>query len=601
MTTVLLRGESGWLHFRGLVEVVTAVTPQEVDAALRRVETAVNTHALHAAGFLSYEASAAYQLAVHPRSDSDPPLLWFGLFTEKEEIDEIGDWRLKDAIPNPSPISNLQSPEWQPNRIAASYATAIAAIKDHIAAGDTYQVNFTFPLETPFSGNGLAFFRELVAAQPSDFAAYLDIGSHVICSVSPELFFQLDGDRIWSRPMKGTAVRGLTLAEDNANAVALAQSAKNRAENVMIVDMIRNDLGRVAQVGSVRVPQLFTVERYPTVLQMTSTVTATTTAPVADIFANLFPCASITGAPKVRTMQLIRELEPQPRGLYTGTIGYLSPGRQARFNVAIRTVVVDRAAQQARYGVGSGIVWDSDAAAEYAECLLKAQVLTRKRPSFDLLETLLWQPEQGYHLLDAHLARLADTAVYFNFPFNRDQILAKLTHLPLTDRAKVRLLLSQNGDMRLEATPLLPASTVPVRIGLAREPVASDTVWLYHKTTRREVYAAARAGRPACDDVVLWNERGELTETTIANLVLDLDGVLVTPPVACGLLPGVQRGWELANGRIQEQVLTRADLARARAIYLINSVRGWRQGLVMADVGETAVSPAPQSAGKAGN
>jgi para-aminobenzoate synthetase/4-amino-4-deoxychorismate lyase len=299
---VVLRGDGGWRWYRGLAAVVTAVAPTDVDAALREVETAVNTRNLHAAGFLTYEAGAAYGLATHPRPDGELPLLWFGLFEEVVEIDEIGDLRLEIGGGKQSPISNPQSPKWQPTLNETQYGRAITTIKEQIAAGNTYQVNFTFPLTAVFAGEPWAFFRALAAAQPSAYAAYLDIGSHVICSASPELFFQLDGERIWSRPMKGTAVRGLTLPQDDENARTLAASEKNRAENVMIVDMIRNDLGRVATTGSVRVPELFTVERYPTVLQMTSTVTAVTHASVADIFAHIFPCASITGAPKVRTM-----------------------------------------------------------------------------------------------------------------------------------------------------------------------------------------------------------------------------------------------------------------------------------------------------------
>ncbi len=570
MPTVLLRSDTGWLHFSGLEETVTAVTPQQVYRALQQVETAVHTHHLYAAGFLSYEASAAFNLAVHsPRLD-DVPLLWFGLFKEKKEIEEIQDLGWPAS-------SSPQSLKWRPAITQSQYTQAIAAIKTHIAAGETYQVNYTFPLTASFPHDPWAYFLQLAAAQNSAYAAYLDIGTHVICSASPELFFQLDGTHIWSRPMKGTAVRGRTLAEDNTNAQALAQSPKNRAENVMIVDMIRNDLGQIARTGSVAVPRLFTVERYPTVLQMTSTVTAETDASFADMMASLFPCASITGAPKVRTMEIIRQLETQPRGLYTGTIGYLSPGRQARFNVAIRTVVVSKAAGRARYGVGGGIVWDSQAADEYAEALLKAQVLTRKRPSFDLLETILWEPESGFYLLDAHLQRMADSAVYFHFPFPRQQILDKLNALPLNGRTKVRLLLSEKGEIRVETMPLPAATPEPVKIGLAKQPVSSDDVWLYHKTTHREPYEQAKASRPACDEVILWNERGELTEGTIANLVLVLAGDWVTPPVTAGLLAGVERAQALANGRIREQTLFPKDLARASEIYLLNSVRGWRR------------------------
>jgi para-aminobenzoate synthetase/4-amino-4-deoxychorismate lyase len=352
----------------------------------------------------------------------------------------------------------------------------------------------------------------------------------------------------------------------------------------MIVDMMRNDLGRVAQVGSVAVPRLFEVERYPTLLQMTSTVTAQTRASVTEVLASLFPCASVTGAPKVRTMEIIRELEPQPRGVYTGAIGYIGPGRRARFNVAIRTVLVDRERRQATYGVGGGLVWDSDPGDEYEECLIKARVLTARRPPFQLLESLLWEPASGYFLLEAHLARLADTAVYFNTPLDRAAIEARLRELASTFReaTRVRLLVKLDGAYAVEAAPLArEALPQPVRVGLAKAPVDSSTIWLYHKTTRRELYDAARASRPDCDEVILWNERGELTEGSRTNVVLDLGGQWVTPPVTSGLLAGAFRGWLLAAGQIRERVLTPADLRAARRIALINSVRKWQAAVLV--------------------
>ncbi len=588
--TILLQHGRFWRKFQNPVRLVTAVSPQELLPALVELETAVQTQKLYAAGFISYEAAAAFDLAVHPPLDG-LPLLWFGLF---ERFEEIGDWRLEIS----KSISNRQSPavgSWQPAVSRAAYDAAIQQIKEHIAAGDTYQVNYTFPQHARFAGEPLSYFGELVAAQQANYAAYLDIGRFVICSASPELFFGLDGTRLYSKPMKGTAVRGLTLAQDEANSTWLAQSEKNRAENVMIVDMIRNDMGRVAEVGSVHVPKLFEVERYPTLLQMTSTVTAQTSAPLSQIVANMFPCASITGAPKVRTMEIIKQLEPQPRGVYTGSIGFFGPDGQAQFNVAIRTVLVDREQGRATYGVGSGIVWDSAAAEEYEECRVKSRVLTEKRPSFQLIETMLWQPDGGIFLLDEHLARLGSSADYFGIdwvetPALSDAEVAVLTKLDsltqtLTEPVKVRLLLAQDGTLTLQTVPLsVGALPQPVRVGLAREPVDSQTVWLYHKTTRRDLYDAARASRLDCDDVILHNERGELTEASSSNIALLLDGELVTPPIESGLLGGTFRSYLLKNPEgfgnplglpLREKVLTMADLARCEGIYLFNSVRGW--------------------------
>lgn len=571
--SVWIQQGRGGLCFTKPVRIVTAMCADEVIPALQAIETAVTQHRWYAAGFISYEAAAAFDLAVHAPLP-DVPLLWFGLYEQAEPIRNWQTLLFDSALSSATAIS-----DWQPAISTTDYQKAVDRIKDYLASGDCYQVNYTFPLLAAFDGEPWVLFSQLALAQQAEYAAFIDTGRFVIASASPELFFQLDGERLMAKPMKGTATRGRTLVEDEAQIASLRQSEKNRAENLMIVDMIRNDLGQVAEIGSVAVPQLFAVERYPTLLQMTSTVTARTPVSITEILLRMFPCASITGAPKVRTMQIIRELEPQPRGVYTGAIGFIGPNRQARFSVAIRTVLIDQQRQQARYGVGSGLVWDSDASGEYEECQLKARVLTTPRPDFQLLEALLWEPDRGYFLLAAHLARLADSAVYFGVPLEQATIAAGLSTLALTltEASKVRLRVEQDGRFALEAEPLTRAALPqPLRVGLAREPVDSSTVWLYHKTSRREIYATARASRPDCDAVILWNERGELTEADTANLVLHLDSEWVTPPVNSGLLAGTFRGELLTEGRIQERVLSRADLGRAQAIVLINAVRQWQ-------------------------
>jgi para-aminobenzoate synthetase/4-amino-4-deoxychorismate lyase len=500
------------------------------------------------------------------------PLLWFGLYEHAEPIDL--------PVPDQSPVP---IGPWTPTVTWPEYERAINTIKDHIAAGRTYQVNYTYRLRAPFTGDPWTFFLQLARKQ-SNYAAYLDLDRWVICSASPELFFQQQGDTVISKPMKGTAPRGRTLAEDRAQMDWLHHSEKNRAENVMIVDMIRNDLGRLAQIGSVQVPHLFEVERYPTVLQMTSTVTAQITAPCADLLTALFPCASITGAPKVSTMNIIAELETTPRGVYTGAIGYLTPERSAQFNVAIRTVTIDRKTGQAEYGVGGGIVWDSDAADEYRECEIKTRVLTAaSRPpiEFDLLEALLWTPDDGYFLLDRHTARLQDSADYFGFRFDRAEWLNRLeevhrTLLPVDH--KVRVALSCAGHLSISATKLSEIARPPVqRAALAQQPIDSSDVFLYHKTSQRTIYDRARAERPDCDEVILWNERGEITESCTANVVIDLNGELITPPVDGGLLGGTLRAELLAQGRISERVISIGMFRSARRVWLINSVRQWME------------------------
>lgn len=563
--TVILQQGGRWLCLTNPVRVLVARRPDEVMGVWQAVETAVSHQNLYAAGYISYEAAAALDLATHPPQPDDPPLVWFGLY------DRVA------AIEPPQPGGAYRLGEWQSGLSLAAYEQAIGRIKEYIAQGATYQVNYTFPLRTSFQGNPLALFADLIASQRGDYMAYLDIGRYAICSASPELFFSRQGNQLLARPMKGTAPRGLTLAEDQAQIEWLRQSEKNRAENVMIVDMLRNDMGRVSRTGSVAVPDLFAVERYPTLLQMTSTVTAVSDTPLSQLLTAMFPCASITGAPKVRTMQLIRELECGPRGIYTGAIGLIGP-EQMQFNVAIRTVVVDRARETAVYGVGSGIVWDSDPVAEYEECRLKTEVLTRRQPDFDILEALLWTPDEGYFLGERHLQRLAETAVYFQYPLDLAQVEQQLTALAatLTRPMKVRLQLNSRGQVYVEAVELgqLPS---PLRVGLAPQPVASSNRWLYHKTTRREVYAAARAARPDCDEVLLWNERGELTEAIASNIVLEIGGQKVTPPIASGLLAGTFRAELLARGEIVERVVPVEALGEVTAVYLINSVRRWQR------------------------
>ncbi len=566
---VVLQDEGRWWRYAAPERVVVADTPAAVDGAIRAVEAAVEQKGVYAAGYLAYEAGAAYGLRTYPPQTDGPPLLWFGLFGQRV------------AIEDPTPTGDYHFGTWRPSLDFPAYMARIERIRAAIAAGQTYQANLTFHLQADFTGDPWALFAQLAAAQRARYCAYVDLGRFAVCSASPELFFELDGNTLTSRPMKGTARRGLTLEDDQRQIEWLRASEKNRAENVMIVDMIRNDFGRVARVGSVDAPALFTVERYPTLLQMTSTVTARSDAPLADVLAATFPCASITGAPKVRTMVLLRELEEGPRGVYTGAIGSMAPGRRARFNVAIRTAVIDRAHGRATYGVGSGIVWDSDAAAEYDECLLKARVLEAgdgTRGDFALLETLRWTPAEGYFLLARHVARLLDSAEYFDFPATPEAIEQALAERAagLGGPSKVRLLLHRDGRISVEDAPLPPVTSAPLRVALARQPISSADVRLYHKTTRREPYEAARDGQPDADEVLLWNERGEVTELSTSNLVLDLEGQLVTPPVSSGLLAGTLREEMLAAGLIVERMVTLNDLQRATGLWAINSVRGKR-------------------------
>lgn len=384
--------------------------------------------------------------------------------------------------------------------------------------------------------------------------------------------------------MKGTRPRGRWTEEDDALAAELLTSPKERAENLMIVDLLRNDAGRVSEFGSVRVERLFEVERYETVHQMTSTIRSRTRpdATLTDVFSALFPCGSVTGAPKVRTSEIIAEIEDGPRGAYCGAIGFASPG-EAVFSVAIRTLLIDHARGEAELGVGSGVTYDSDAGAEYRECLAKAAFAHRPPNDFRLLETLPWEPDDGFFLLDGHLRRLARSAAYFGFRCDIDDVERRLDaaaeQAPRRSH-RVRLLLDRDGRIEVECAPLV-SSPEPVRVGIAREAVDAREPLLFHKTTRRDVYERAAASHPDCDDVLLVNARGEVTESTIANVVVEMEGGRWTPPLECGLLPGVFRDQLLRRGEVRERILRPEDLARADAVWLVNSVRRWRRAVVI--------------------
>ncbi len=576
-----------WLTFKNPVRIVSASSLAEILPALREIETEVNQNGLFAAGFLSYEAAPAFDSALQVRpDDSGFPLLWFGLYhTPQPTLASIAS--VAEAMEARALATEAGS--WLPTITREAYETTVARLRQYLFTGDTYQVNYTFRLRGPCPASPEALFRNLVQAQGPNYSAFVDTGDFVLCSASPELFFRLEGDRLESRPMKGTEKRGLTPEDDRNQAKRLQNSEKNRAENIMIVDMIRNDMGRIAIPGSVVPERLFEIERYPTVWQMVSTVTSQTRAPLSDIFSALFPCASITGAPKPRTMDIIAREETTPRRIYTGSIGYLAPGRRAQFNIAIRTVLVDRQAKTAEYGVGGGIVWDSETGNEYEECWLKAKVLTEPPPAFELLETLLWTSDGGIFILERHLNRLAESAEYFDIPLSlpslRSLLNVECSLFNVQFPRRIRLRVAQDGTIRIESIRLDPVErSTPVRVRLASKPIDPSDRFLYHKTTHRTVYEQAKAGVEDCDDVLLWNPAGELTESTIANIVVERDGEFLTPPVRCGLLPGTTRMELLDQGIIREAILPVSELSPGDKIHLINSVRKWREAILIPTV-----------------
>jgi len=483
--------------------------------------------------------------------------------------------RPRGSIPHSATPTEMTS-----NFSREEYVAGVEEVKRLIGAGDLFQVNLSQRFTVRPRPDGLELFERLTRVNPAPFAAYLEgpDGSQVL-SASPELFVRVRGDEVLTTPIKGTRPRGDSPESDLAQAQELLNSEKDLAELVMIVDLLRNDIGRVARPGSVTVPALFDLERHPTLWQMTSTVTGSTDRSLTDVMGALFPCGSVTGAPKRRTMEIIAGLEASPRGVYCGAIGVIAPGGRARFSIAIRTVTIDRAARQAEYGVGSGIVWDSTGIGEYDECLLKTRVLTERAPAFALLESLRWAPESGYWLLEEHLGRLTDSATYFQFAIDIAEIRRRLESLAATlppSLHKVRVLAGQRGEITVAAIRLVPETPAPVELVMAARSVDSTDVFLFHKTTRRAVYDYALAERCGGDDVLLFNERGEITETCTANVAVSRGGEWLTPPVEGGLLAGTERARLLAQGTVREAVIHLEDVLGAEALAVFNSVRLWR-------------------------
>ncbi|CAM3113170.1 MULTISPECIES: aminodeoxychorismate synthase component I [Sphingomonas] len=555
------------------VEIITAHRIEQVPAALDALREA-KARGLDAVGYLAYEAGAAFEAGVPPRA-IDGPLLWFGLFEGYETVEP------EAMLPDPA---GGWIGEMVPELDATRHAEQFAAVQALIEAGDLYQVNQTFRATAPVLGDPLALYAGLRARSRAGWGAVVATGEAVILSLSPELFFAFEGGRLTARPMKGTARREDDPAADARAARALRDDPKQCAENLMIVDLMRNDLSRVARAGSVAVPELFAVEPYPTVHQMVSTVTADLAEgrDALDVLAALFPCGSITGAPKIRAMQAIAEIEDSPRGLYTGAIGRLDANGDAMFNVAIRTLTWPEGHTHATLGIGSGVVADSVAADEWEECLAKAAFLAGGRPGLDLIETMAFDPVEGIQHLEAHLARMKASAGALGFTFDRHDARNELqaATFRLRDARRIRLLLARSGTLVVEIGPA-PApfdGVVPVRV--VPLPVSPFDLRLRHKTSARGFYDAARQAAGTAE-VVFETPEGLLTEGSYTSLFVPRGDLLVTPPLEQGLLPGVLRGHLLETGRAVEGALTRADLCDG--FLLGNALRGLFRAEVVAD------------------
>jgi para-aminobenzoate synthetase / 4-amino-4-deoxychorismate lyase len=563
--------ENKWLQFEQPQHCFIAHNYSDILPIVDEIERHLDEGG-YSAGYLSYDAAPAFDDAFVKKKEIEIPLCFFGIF-EKPSIFTIPDEHFKNFAFHS--IGNITKKEFD---------SSFSKIKSYIRQGLTYQVNYTHKEHFRFRGDPFSFFLSLIKEQPTPYAAYLETDEWAICSASPEVFFILNGENIICKPMKGTIARGKDPAADSRQKRHLQHSIKDKAENVMIVDMIRNDLSRIAEPGSVSVKSLYDVEPYSTLWQMTSTVEAKTDKSLSRILKALFPCASITGAPKIKTMQIIDELETEARNIYTGAIGLLKPDRHMQFSVAIRTALIHKNEHHMEYGIGSGIVWDSIADAEFDECQLKFKVISNTSIAFELLETMLLEPDTGYYLLDYHIERIAKSARYFGWPFDERKLREMLSRLlPVEKRFKVRLLLSSSGEIKIQKSVLLAKSTAIPILRIAQNSVHSDNIFLHHKTTHRSIYQAAQKNIKECDDIVLWNEFEQITETTICNIVLEKDNQMLTPQISAGLLPGTMRQHLLDSGIIEEAVLSKDDLFNCDVVYVINSVQGMRRAKFLHD------------------
>ena len=597
-TTKVKEGEKTSLLFTDPVERLICTGKDNPFDFLNQVQKKLE-QGWYLAGWFAYEFGYLLEPVFSAQSQliSDRIVADLGVFPKPAEYDHNlktslhGTWFSDADDEKPHQHSSSYSiVNVRPDKKEDDYLAAIKAIKEYIAAGDTYQVNFTLKLLFDFHGSPIEFYKTLRENQSVCYSAYIQSVGQQVMSFSPELFFRKSGMACTVRPMKGTLKRGRTLAEDIEYAKFLSSDSKNRSENVMIVDLLRNDLGRLAQMGSVHVSSLFDVETYETLHQMTSTITGQLKDDITlpTLFKALFPCGSVTGAPKIRTMEIIQELESSPRGVYTGAIGYLSPDGDAVFNVPIRTVVIQN--NKGEMGIGSGIIHDSDPHNEWEECLLKANFLTKPQEEIHLIETMLWKPDTGYWLLEEHLDRLRNSAVYFQFLFDVEDIKSSLKEVsknfPDDTSQRVRLLLDKTGkftithaDCPSQSSITEEGSTRLPRIIISGKRIHPGNRFLYHKTTNRTLYDKERATavENGYYEVIFLNENDEVCEGAITSLFIKKGDYFYTPPVYCGLLPGVFRDYFIKNSKdhpVREKPLSVEDLQTADAVYVGNSVRG---------------------------
>lgn len=566
---IIIHQQKEW-HFRNPQEIITAFHIEEVVPSLYKVQEWVK-QGKYTVGWIAYEAGPAFDGAFPGRDGTlfELPLVWFGVFNEPTEI---------SFSPHPNRYEETIT-TWKPQISKKEYGDVVRDIRENISCGNVYQVNYTFPFQSQLTDNLIPLFYRLCFAQGEGYFVYIQTHNHTVLSVSPELFFHYRDGEVTLKPMKGTRPRGRWYEEDERNLYELQNDPKDRAENLMIVDLLRNDIGKIADIGSVQVPELFTCEPYRTVWQMTSTITARTDKSWVDVIRALFPSGSVTGAPKIYALKLINQYERFPRGIYCGTVGWITPQNEAIFNVAIRTLVYHNRTKIARYYVGSGIVWDSDPEKEWEECLTKGAILDKLPAYFELIETMRVENGEVF-LLDYHLQRLKKSADRFLFPVSilslKESIIKYIKEIP-EELYRLKVTVLPDGKCNLQHSFHL--GPTKLRVGLAKKPVNTQNLFLYHKTTHRMVYEQAKQEQQDWDDVLLWNENGYVTESTIANVVVQFGDKMFTPPIHCGLLPGTFRQYLLDTNQIEEREITVGELSQTNAIYLINSVRKWMEVL----------------------
>ncbi|MCB9481555.1 MAG: chorismate-binding protein [Desulfobacteraceae bacterium] len=562
------RDGKSFYAFSEPLEIVRCRDFENVEDSLVYIEKMVAA-GYFAAGFVSYEASKAFDSKFFVKQNKISDYLWFGIYKKVDVIDidsflrdEKSDW----------------NPEWKIPLSYEDYEKKIEFIKNRIEQGDIYQLNFTFLMSCFVNEPAFDIFVKHFAGLDSPYCGFVETDEFAVISASPELFFSLENDILISKPMKGTIKRGINAEDDEINKNILAHSIKDQAENVMILDMMRNDFSKISEKSSVKAEKIFEIEKYSRVFQMTSTVKCRTNATISEIFKALFPCASITGAPKIKAMEYISGLETSQRGIYTGAMGYMMPGRKSVFNVSIRTLYIDKKKELGFYGTGGGIVWDSRAEEEYEECMSKALVVSEPEPDFMLLETMLYLPGKGFYLEDYHVKRIVESAKYFSFEFSLEKFIDSLKKFRSDRFLRVRVLFSRNGGLSFENFELVDnplEKRIKWKVCLADENISSKNRFLYHKTTNRKIYENILSKYKKFDDVILVNEKNEITESCYANVVIQKNGCLYTPHYSCGLLPGTMRQYLLDEKKIQEKIILKNELKDCEKIFLINSVRGF--------------------------